>query len=114
MRSWSEGFVGDFREESGGSPDADSRHAGQDRPKSVCMHQPFNFAGNLVALFAQRCELLGQTRHDDGCCLRTRYDHSLLAERLNDFGSKAFAHARCKFGEAVGECFLAGRGKLGG
>jgi hypothetical protein len=26
----------------------------------VCMHPLFNFAGNLVALFAQRCELLGR------------------------------------------------------
>ncbi len=73
------------------------------------MHQAFN----LVALFAQRRELLGQTRHDDGCCPGTGYDHSLFAERLNDFGSQVFAHVRCKFGEAVGECFLAGRGKLG-
>lgn len=78
------------------------------------MYQAFNFAGNLVALFAQRCELLGQTRHDDGCCLSTGYDHSLFAKRLNDFGSKAFADARCKFGEAVCECFLAGCGKVGG
>jgi hypothetical protein len=52
--------VGDFREESGGGPDADSRHAGQDRPKMVCMHPLFNFPRNLVALFAQRCELLGR------------------------------------------------------
>jgi hypothetical protein len=51
--------VSDFSEESGGGPDADFRHAGQDRPKRVRMYQAFNFAGNLVALFAQRCELLG-------------------------------------------------------
>jgi hypothetical protein len=58
--------------------------------------------------------LLGQTRHDDGCGLSAGYDHGLFAERLNDLGREAFAHARCEFGEAVGECFLAGRGKLGG
>ena len=52
--------MSDFGEESGGGPDADSWHAGQDRPKRVCMHQPFHFAGNLVALLAQGGELLGE------------------------------------------------------
>lgn len=72
------------------------------------MHQAINVAGNLVALFAQRCELLGQTLHDDGCCLSSGYDHSLFTERLDDFGSQVLAHARCEFGEAVGGCSLAG------
>ncbi|MGF6781388.1 pimeloyl-ACP methyl ester carboxylesterase [Paraburkholderia sp. GAS334] len=59
----------------------------------------------------ERWELLGQGRHGDDYCLRTGYDHSLFAERLNDLGGKAFAHARCKYGEAVGAWFLAARRK---
>lgn len=43
-------FVRDLGEEFGGGPDADSRHAGQDRPKRVSKHQPFNFGGDFVAL----------------------------------------------------------------
>ncbi len=82
----SEGFVGDFGQESGGGPDADSRHAGQDRPKRVSMHQPLNFGGDFVTLLAQGGELLGQAGHDDGGSLRAGYDHGLLAQRLNDFG----------------------------
>jgi hypothetical protein len=58
--------------------------------------------------------LLSEARHDDGCCLTTGYDHGLFAECLNDFSREASAHARCEFGEAVGEGFLAGRGKFGG
>jgi hypothetical protein len=78
------------------------------------VHQTFDFAGNLLALLAQGCELLGKTWHDDGCCLSTGHDHSLFAERLDDVGSQALARARCEFGEPVGECFLAGCGELGG
>lgn len=87
MRSRCEGFVSDFSEESGGGLDADSRHAGQDRPKRVCVHQTFNSAGNLLALLAQGCELLGKTWHDDGCGLSTGHDHRLFAKRLDDVGS---------------------------
>ena len=58
--------------------------------------------------------MLSQARHDDGCCLSTGYDHGLFTECLNDFSREASAHARCEFGEAVGEGFLAGRGKFGG
>ena len=43
------------------------------------MYQAFNFAGNLVALLAQGGELLGQTRHDDGCGLCAGHDHGLFA-----------------------------------
>lgn len=35
----------DLSEESGGCPDADSRHAGQNRLKRVCLYQTFDFAG---------------------------------------------------------------------
>lgn len=57
------------------------------------MRQTFHFAGNFIALLAQGGELLSQTRHDDGGGLSAGYDHRLLAERLNDFGREAFAHA---------------------
>ena len=45
--------MGDFGQESGGGPDADSRHAGQDRPKRVSKHQLFHFGSDLVALLTQ-------------------------------------------------------------
>ncbi|CAM2174585.1 hypothetical protein BO443_220003 [Burkholderia orbicola] len=59
MRSRGEGFVCNFGQESGGSPDADSRHAGQDRPKRVSKHQSLNFGSDLVALLTQGRKLLG-------------------------------------------------------
>lgn len=114
MRGRSEGFVRDLCEESGCGPDADSRHAGQDRPKRVGMYKAFDFAGDLVTLFAQGGELLGQARHDDSGCLRAGHDHSLLTERLNNFGGKAFAHTRGELGQAVGEHLLAGCGSSTG
>ena len=77
------------------------------------MYQVFNFAGNLVALFAPGSELLGQTQHDDGCGPSAGHDHRLFAEFPNDFGRKAFAHAWGEFGESVRESPLAGRGELG-
>ncbi len=52
-------FVRDLGEESGGSPDTDSWHAGQDWPKRVSKRQSLNFGGDFVALFAQGGELLG-------------------------------------------------------
>lgn len=91
MSSRSEGFMGDFGQESGGGPDADSRHAGQDRPKRVSEHQSLDFGGDLVALLAQGGELLGQARHDDRGSLRAGYDHRLLTQRLNDFGRQVLA-----------------------
>ncbi len=86
MSGRSEGFMGDFGQESGGGPDADSRHAGQDRPKRVSKHQPLNFSGDFVTLLAQGGELLGQARHDDGGGLRAGHDHGLFAQCLNDLG----------------------------
>ncbi|MGF6547107.1 hypothetical protein QFZ96_002178 [Paraburkholderia youngii] len=106
--------MSDISEESGGGRDDDSRDAGQNRPKRVCVHQAFNFAGNLLAFLAQGRELLGKTRHDDGCCLSSRLDHSLFAECLDDFDRQALVHVRCEFGEAVGDCFLADWGEFGG
>ncbi len=58
--------MGDFGQESGGGPDADSRHPGQDRPKRVSMHQPLNFGGDFVTLLAQGGELLGQAGRELG------------------------------------------------
>ncbi|VVE84429.1 hypothetical protein PSP31121_04758 [Pandoraea sputorum] len=40
-------------------------------------------------------------------------DHGLLAQRLNDFGREAFAHARSELDQAVGECLLTGCSKSG-
>jgi hypothetical protein len=48
----------------------------------------FNFAGDLVALFAQRYGLMSQTRGPDCCYLSTACGQSPLAERLNDFGRR--------------------------
>jgi hypothetical protein len=107
-------LVSEFSEESGGGPAPDSRHAGQDRPKRVRMYQTPDFAGNLVALLVQGIELVGQTGHDDGRGLCTRYDRCLFAECLNDFGRTGCVHTRGEFGESVGEGLLAGCDKLSG
>ncbi|KWF38600.1 hypothetical protein WL88_25325 [Burkholderia diffusa] len=109
-----EGFVGNFGQESGGGPDADSRHAGQDRPKRVSKHQSFNLSSDFVALLTQGRKLLGQTGHDDGGGLRAGHGHGLFAQCLNDLGRQAFAHARSELGQAIGERLLAGAGKRGG
>lgn len=45
--------MGDLGQEPGGGPDADSRRAGQDRPKRVSKHQLLNFGGDLVAARAR-------------------------------------------------------------
>ncbi|KVT69508.1 hypothetical protein WK56_22800 [Burkholderia ubonensis] len=83
--------MGSFGQESGGDPDTDSRHAGQDRPKRVGEHQPLNFGGDFVTLLAQGGKLLDQTRHDDGGGLRAGHDHGLLVQSLNDFGRQVLA-----------------------
>ncbi len=49
--------MGDFGQESDSSPDADSRHAGQGRPKRVSKHQSLHFGSDLVALFMQSRKL---------------------------------------------------------
>lgn len=82
MSGRGEGFVGNFGQESGGGPDADSRHAGQDQPKRVSNHQSFNLGSDFVALLTQGCKLLGQTGHDDGGGLRAGRDHGLFAQCL--------------------------------
>lgn len=51
--------MGDLGQESGCGPDADSRHAGQDRPKRVSKHQSLHFGSDLVALLTQGRKLLG-------------------------------------------------------
>ncbi|CAJ2810216.1 transposase domain protein [Burkholderia pseudomallei] len=102
MRGRSEGFMRDLGQESGGGPDADSRHAGQDRPKRVCKHEAFDFACNFVALLAQGGELLCKAWHDDGCSLRAGHDHGLFVQCLNDFGCKVLAHTRGKLSKPIG------------
>ena len=57
-----EGAARHVDEESGCGPDADSRHAGQDRMKRVGKHQALNFFRYLVALDAQSRQLLRQAR----------------------------------------------------
>ncbi|AGK47221.1 transposase domain protein [Burkholderia thailandensis MSMB121] len=111
MSSRGEGFLGDFGQESGSGPDADSRHAGQDWPKRVSKHQPLNFGSDFATLLAQGGKLLGQTRHDDGGGLRAGHDYGLLVQRLNDFGRQVLAHARCELGQAVGERLFIGSSK---
>ena len=106
--------VRDFGKESGGSPDADSWHAGQDRPKRVRNHQAFDLAGDFVVLLAQGGELLGEAGHDEGRSLRAGHDYRLLAECLNDLGGEALAHMRGKLDETVGKGLLAGAGKQRG
>lgn len=54
MRSRSERLMGDLGQESGGGPDADSRHAGQDRPKRVSKYQLFNFGSDLGQAIGKR------------------------------------------------------------
>ncbi|KGU75707.1 hypothetical protein BBL_1826 [Burkholderia pseudomallei MSHR1328] len=108
MSGRGEGFLGGFGQASGSGPDADSRHAGQDRPKRVSKHQPLNFGSDFVTLLAQGGKLLGQTRHDDGGGLRAGHDPGLLVQRLNDFGRPVLAHARCELGQAVGERLFIG------
>lgn len=59
MHGGSKGFVDNFGQESGGGPDADSRHADQYLPKRVSEHQPLNLGGDFVPLLAQSGKLLG-------------------------------------------------------
>jgi len=58
-------------QESGGGPDPNSRHAGQDRMKRVRKYQALYFSSDFIALAAQCRQLLRQARQDDACGLRS-------------------------------------------
>ena len=64
MSCGSEGAAHHIDQESGCGPDADSRHAGQDRMKRVRKHKAFDFLGHFFSLFAQSRELSRQPRQD--------------------------------------------------
>ena len=66
-----EGAARNVDQESRCGPDADSRHAGQDRVKRVSKHEPLNFLRHLIALDTQRCQLLRQARQNDAGGLST-------------------------------------------
>ncbi len=57
-----EGTARNVDQESGCGPDADSRHARQDRAKRVRHYKPFNLLRDFFALPAQSCQLLRQAR----------------------------------------------------
>ncbi len=101
-------------QESRRGPDADSRHAGQDRMKRVSKYETFNFLCHLVALDAQSRKLLRQARQNDAGGLSAQNHDGLLRERLKDFCGPCFSHARREFDEPVRQLFLAQRGQLRG
>lgn len=61
MTGCGEGPGGDFGEEPGCGPDADSGHARQDRLKRVVLDDPLDFDGDLIALPPQRGQLFAGT-----------------------------------------------------
>ena len=78
-------FAGDFGEDSCAGPDADAGHRGQDLVKRVGLHQSLDLTGDLVALPAQRQELLREFRqHNPG---RTgAHDHDRLLTEGGEHG----------------------------
>lgn len=79
-----EGLCGDFGEESGSGPDADSGHARQDRLKRVSVDDLLDLGGDLVPLPAQPCELLRETWQNEGCGGGAGDNDGLLAESQGD------------------------------
>lgn len=97
-----EGTAGDFREESGCSPDADSGHAGQDRSKNPLFH----LKGHLVSLPTQREELECQAWQNHNSCIRADNDDGLLCKCLGDIRSKAFSQTGSEYAELGCQLFL--------
>ena len=93
-------------------PDADSRHAGQDRMKRVCKDETLDFFCNFLTLVSQRLQLLCQARQDDGRGLSAQNDDCLLRERLNDLSGPQLTHSWRQLEKFVCELFLAQYSKL--
>ncbi len=104
-----EGACGDFGEEPGGGPDADSGHARQDRLKRVLIDDLLDFDEDLVALPAECGELLREPREDERCGVGAGHDDGLLVERGDDLGSPDAAFAGCVLDQPVPEPLLARR-----
>ncbi|PRG02500.1 hypothetical protein C6Q14_18605 [Burkholderia ambifaria] len=76
--------MGNRGQESGGGPDAGSRHTGQGRPKTVSKYQPFYFDSELIGLLTHGSSCWVKVRRDDsrGRCVGD--DSGLFAQWLND------------------------------
>lgn len=93
--------------------DQESRSgAGQDLMKRVSKHEALNFLRDFLALYSQRRQLLRQARQHDAGSLGAQDHDRLLRERLDDLGGPSLSHARCKFGEPIGQLLLAEGGEL--
>jgi len=71
-------------------PDADSRHARQDRVKRGRHYKSLNLLRDFFALPAKCCQLLSQARQDDARGLNTRDHDRLLGQSLDDLCSQVF------------------------
>ena len=109
-----EGAAHHIDQESGCSPDANSRHAGQDRMKRVSKHQALNLIRYLVASDTKGRQLLRQARQDDARSLSPQDHDSLLRQRLEDLCGPGLPHARSEFDESISQLFLSERSQLCG
>ena len=84
MSGGGEVFAGDFGEESGCGPDADSGHARQDGLKRVRIDQLVDLRCDLVGLLPQGCELRCESSENQGGRVGAGYRDGLFAERGDD------------------------------
>lgn len=108
MSGGGEVFAGDFGEDSGCGPDADSGHARQHGLKRVRINHLLDLRRDIVTLLPQRRELRGQSRDHHGCRVRAGDHDRLLAECGNDLVRPVATFARCVFQHSRSDPFLAG------
>ncbi len=113
MRRGGKGSGSHLGEESRCRPDADPRHAHQDRGKRVRVDTPLHFPGELLTLAAQGGELLGKSRQDKFHGLRAGHDDRLFTQRPMDLSGKRPGKPRCEPREKDRQALLAHRRQRG-
>ncbi|GAA0361906.1 hypothetical protein GCM10009541_00230 [Micromonospora gifhornensis] len=58
------GAVADFEQDPGGGPDVDAGHRGQDLGERVCIEDPLDLAGDVVALSQDVAEAVNKAGQD--------------------------------------------------
>jgi hypothetical protein len=105
--------VADFEQDAGCGPDPDAGHRDQDLGKRVGIKDPFDFAGDLVALTQDLTQAVGRPGQHGLGGGGAGHHHGLLVQGGVDGGDEASAHARGVLDRDRGQLAASGLGQAG-